>query len=97
MTSKELQQLIEDCDYPTRSYSGRSMYGKECLAFTLDSGQSPMAAVADIMAYAAEDIEGDTVEHCRAAFEKARSDSMGHGMVIYFPHLDYAKDEDNDH
>ena len=36
MTSKQLKDIIEMAGYETRSYSGRGMYGKECLAFTVD-------------------------------------------------------------
>ncbi len=84
MTSKQLKDIIEMTSYETRSYSGRGMDGKECLAFTADAGTSSFAVAADLMAaalYAGEDF----IESVLAAMRGIRTDSLGRGTVFYFP------------
>ncbi len=91
MTSKQLQDIVEAAGYETRSYSGRGMYGKECLAFTADSETSSFAVAADLIA-AALDAGEDFVEPVLAAMRGIRTDSMGRGTVFYFPRVS-AEDE----
>lgn len=73
---------------PREDYSGRGMYGSQCLSFTVDD-ESAIVAVARVVSEAYEDSPeaGGIVAH---AFEKAQSDSMGMGAVIYFPRLTVA-------
>ena len=86
MTNKQLQDIIEMAGYETRSYSGRGMYGKECLAFTVDGRAEEFAVAADLM-NAALDAGEDfvVVEPVLAAMRGIRTDSMGLGTVFYFP------------
>lgn len=84
MTSKQLQDIIEMAGYETRTYSGRGMFGKECLAFTADSETSSFAVAADLMA-AAIDAGEDFIAPVIEAMRGIRTDSLGRGTVFYFP------------
>ena len=81
MTTEELKQLIEDVGYETRDYSGRGMYGKRCLAFTIEAGNE-LGAVAEIVYHS------DT-EEIVDIFKDARTDTMGRDdIIIYFPRME---------
>lgn len=89
----KLKQFIEDAGYDTRSYSGRAMYGANCLAFTIERGDSEMSATAQVMRVAAEVLIDNDVEDTADAFMNAQSDSMGLGTVIYFPDIEWTDGE----
>lgn len=105
LDSKKLIEIIEDAGYETRSYSGRCMYGKNCVGVTLDCGQSAFGLAAD-MAKAALEIpaSGDAEKDLEEGFElvsqltglDVSSDSMGLGSIIYFEDFEWTQDEDED-
>lgn len=87
MTSKQLQNIIEMAGYETRTYSARGMYGKECLAFSVDNREGkaePFAVAAELMDAAIEAGE-DFIEPVIEAMRGIRTDSLGRGTVFYFP------------
>lgn len=91
MTEKTaLQELFENNDIKFRSYSGRGMYGKECLAVTTDQfdGDNPVATVVEIVQLMLDDVtcnsdRNDILDDLRRSY----MDSMGRSNVIYFPHI----------
>jgi hypothetical protein len=88
-----LQLFAENAEFGTRSYSGRGMYGEECLAVTLDSNQQIGEFVSAVFEQASE--EGEIAELC-ATFESMCQDSMGMGAVIYFKAVKFSRDEDEE-
>jgi hypothetical protein len=91
-----LQELLERMGVETRSYSGRFMYGKECLAVTLDRDESPYRLMGDIM----QDLCEQTIELCDAkqdvdhsdilrAIKNTKMDSLGTGTILYWPTTPY--------
>jgi hypothetical protein len=62
-----LQERLDQAGIKVRSYSGRGMYGKECLG---------------AVAHSAKDVYA---ECGRANIKTARVDSMGLGVVVYWP------------
>lgn len=65
-------------------YSGRGMYGAECVAITMDSDASLLALGAEI---------AKTIENPHLAvmlLHESRMDSMGLGSVIYWPAISCA-------
>ena len=89
-----LAKALQDCDLKPRSYSGRFMYGKQCLGVVTDDsplqlvgqilvslcqGASPVRAKQDVMDLA--ELLGD-----------ARMDSMGLGTIIYFPSVTWCEE-----
>lgn len=87
VTSEQLIDAVECAGYDVRSYSGRGMYGSQCVAFTTDDNE----------AYAAAQIVGsiedsDEREAMITVFRGVRSDSMGRSTVIYFPRMVWPAD-----
>ena len=80
-----LETISEECpdDFNVRSYSGRGMYGKNCLAVDLTDSISHLFA--SIIYYT----DDDNREELAEAFENMRQDSMGRGIVVYFPDVEY--------
>lgn len=98
-----LKSLIESADYTCRAYSGRGMFGKECLA--VDLGEKKVGEfIADVFRAAfqlggdaggwepAEEAVGILDEHIRTF----KTDSMGRGQVIYFPESEWTEEDEVD-
>lgn len=95
----EVVELMEGAGLEPRSYSGRAMYGKRCVALETDRGQSAVVPVVNLLQAAAEywldQASGD--DERAAGWEKfylvcqalkgAREDALGLGGVVYWPHL----------
>lgn len=81
-----LQELIEDLGYETRSYSGRGMYGRECLGVTVEE---PVSFALEL----GEAIGADD-ERSFGRLPAVRWDSMGRDYIVYFPNVPY--DGEND-
>ncbi|HEY8095286.1 MAG TPA: hypothetical protein VIE65_04225 [Methylobacter sp.] len=96
------QELIEEAGHETRSYSGRAMYGKQCLGVeTSDIG----TLVADVFQAIADSDGGegtlrDLAAMAEQGFRGLRTDSMGMDIIVYFPGVPYesepSEDEDED-
>lgn len=92
------QQLLEEAGLETRSYSGRAMYGKTCLAVDLDGGTlGPF--VADVIEALQTQVGGEIMstngDDISEAFRSMKTDSMGRGSVVYFPGVPF-EDGDGD-
>jgi hypothetical protein len=89
---KALQYISrdQDCgDFTVRSYSGRGMYGKECLAITGD--------LIDLVVLGFIIADGYSDEVDVSDLAGARKDSMGLGVVVYWPSIPFeGDDEDNE-
>lgn len=91
-----LEEVADDLGGTVRSYSGRAMYGRECLGIDTDS------SLGEIFAAVLESVEGeDDTRELQDAFRGMCSDSMGRGTIYYWPSLPYVgddeTDEDDDH
>ena len=91
LTFERLQYLLED--FNPSSYSGRGMYGRQCLSITTD--RDSFSILAKIMR------DCEDVEEASALLAKAKTDSMGRGTVIYWPSIEIPQgvtigDDDND-
>lgn len=76
-----------------RSYSGRGMYGAQCLAITVDS----MTNDAEFLMTLALDVADSDGDLARTLADGVRSDSLGRGTVYYWPGIEYdAEDEDEE-
>lgn len=71
---QDLYTSLETLGYKPYSYSGRSMYGKKCLAVNLDSAID-MWDLAQALAL-------DNIE-----ISAPELDSMGRGIVVYWPSI----------
>lgn len=86
----DTENLIELCkstcdslyDAKVRSYSGRGMHGKECVG--LVSNDDGFQSVVAEMVRTGVDEDFD-MEEVADVISSARTDSMGIGIVIYWP------------
>ena len=84
-----LQAACDEADYTSRSYSGRGMYGAKCLGVECDNVIEAtvriVLALTDIFNIKGQDM--DLYSHCCAALERGLTDSMGRGIILYFPNV----------
>jgi len=89
----KLQKILEENGYECQSYSGRSMYGKECLGVTIDRRQN-LFSLGILVGKELEPGDYDEID-------SVGTDSMGMGTIIYWPGIEYvesvsvSEDEDN--
>ena len=83
-TAEQVYDALTDTSANAQDdYSGRSMYGALCPSFTVE-------AINEAFSVFVELAENDP-EMAMGLAKGARSDSMGHGMVIYWPNITYPK------
>lgn len=92
MKKSILQDVLEQLGYEVRSYSGRGMYGARCLGVVVD---------ADVPIFKVGMEVGAELERCcngrwSDSFEKARTDNLGLGTILYFPSVEYSEEEYED-
>ncbi len=85
----KLQELLEDA-FKVRSYSGRGMYGATCLAVTTDDG------LAEVVAHVVLNVDDENRHDVARALRRMKTDSMGLGMVVYFPGVPFEGDDSDD-
>jgi len=82
---EKFKSTVEEI-YEIRAYSGRGMYGKECLGFVTENS---LQAVAEICS-ASWFNDGDEFEFMLPdIFANARTDNMGYDTIIYFPNIEW--------
>lgn len=113
MDKHPLQSLIEDGinrgdihDCKVRSYSGRAMYGKECLGVDIDCGGlgSLMSGIVESIAQLVNehadddnvDAVMDEISEIARGMKSLRSDQMGLGTIFYFTDVPFVDDEDEE-
>jgi hypothetical protein len=81
------QQILEHIGMTPRSYSGRGMYGATCVALVPEGTE--FQAVADLIrgikeSFLQSRLE-ETLDQVADVLEKTKVDSMGRGVVLYWP------------
>jgi hypothetical protein len=91
-STRQLVDILQSAGHEPYAYSGRGMYGKECVGVDLHCEVLNFAAdVIEAMAICGEaDENGEMVAK---ALRNARSDSMGRGTVVYFPRFAATSDD----
>lgn len=90
MNNKEFYELLVERGGNVRSYSGRGMFGKQCLALCIEYYfQNIFGFIAECVAII--DDESERLDVAKI-FSQTRSDSLGRGSVYYWP--DIAWDEE---
>ena len=87
MEKNTLQKALEAQGYECRSYSGRFMYGKTCLAFVTDDSLLSIGFALGKSKFVYDIDEYD--------LERMRQDSMGLSIVYYFPGVPYTENKNN--
>jgi len=86
--AKALSEILEDIGYEPYAYSGRGMYGKTCVAVNLeDRSQSVWEIALEVCSR-----DGDLAYSMGAPSQ----DSMGLGIVVYWPNLPYEGKSDDE-
>jgi hypothetical protein len=85
-----LQEVIQGAGFETRDYSGRGMYGKYCLGVDLDTTSGFISTVGRYVR--GEDDEDEIMRK----LDSYSSDSMGLGIIVYWPSVPYEGSEDDE-
>lgn len=85
-----LCDIAEDCNYETRVYSGRGMYGEQCIGLILEDSSQIAALAYNIGLADSED------EIAASHIDRLRTDSMGTDIIAYFPSVKVKGDEEAD-
>jgi hypothetical protein len=87
-----IQEILENCGFEVSGYSGRGMYGETCLSVRLKDSNGIGNLIYNLV-YASKD--GDLDEEDIRCLRNFQTDSLGLGMVAYFPNIPYEGDSDN--
>lgn len=99
MNNQEFYELLAE-RANVRAYSGRVMFGKQCIGITLGQySQNPIGLIAECVAIVED--EAERLELAKI-FKNTKEDSMGKGCIIYWPDMawdnetmqEYAEDYD---
>jgi len=86
---EDIRRLVSDIDdAELRSYSGRNMYGKQCLGIDMES-------MTDAFRFALSVDTSDLIW----ALSRPVFDNMGRGIIVYFPNVEAPEgidDEDDE-
>ena len=98
INASRLIDLLEGYDFEARSYSGRGMYGKQCVGVVVERETKLLGVVAEMVAEATDDEDRDLLV---GAFQRYEIDSLGRDSILYFPRVPWpekqaAADEDED-
>ena len=85
-----LQDLAFEVDGDARTYSGRGMYGKSCAGITISDESSLVELGAAIVTTIEDEDLSDTL------IKGARLDSMGRGVIVYWPTIETDGDDEDE-
>ena len=80
-----LQEMLDALGYETRSYSGRVMFGKECLGVETANIQRLFQEILRLA------INEDAVSYLQdeLVYEGARWDNLGKNWIVCWPDVEY--------
>jgi hypothetical protein len=78
ITAADIQKALGG-EYEIRQYSGRCMFGKQCVAIEYDTPDD-MFRMGVLLGRAGLDTSG------------AQTDQMGRGYVVYFPEIEWSEE-----
>lgn len=96
-------EAVEEAGYEARSYSGRAMYGRDCVGVEIPRDESAFNLCAKLVRAVfdlhGDDAAGDFADDLTEL--RACEDAMGLDTIVYWPRLawpeDASDDEDDDH
>lgn len=87
---RKLIEIINDSgEFTARTYSGRFMYGRQCVGVTCENVFRALAAITE--GVAAED-DADLMTAWVEILAGTKSDSMGRDEIIYWPRMEWPDD-----
>ena len=90
--SRLLYDFLSECGYDPRSYSGRGMYGKECIAISTDDSPAMVGFMLGNQFAQQQHAESDDVR--LDAIQDTHSDSLGKGVILYWPSFEWTAELD---
>ncbi len=91
-----LQSVMEMAELNPYAYSGRGMFGRYCVGVNVDSLGSFLRGITTAAFEFSVEDENFDYDDFADELGNIRQDSMGTGVVLYFPDVDFVKDEDED-
>ena len=90
--------VLRAADLRIFRYSGRSMYGKECVAVDCEGtvGEMISAVFESIAGYNQRSAQDEALELCAKHFGSMLQDSLGRGGLAYWPGVAWEKAYDSD-
>ena len=85
--ARAVYNAAENGDFEPFSYSGRNMYGKECIAVEVDDMDAALKVAWGILDFVPANIEPDVISS--SEFHVMRVDNLGLGYVVYWPALEW--------
>lgn len=83
METSEFIEILEAAGYKPFSYSGRYMFGKQCVAIPLDNMGGLFKLLLTIGRLSEEQ------DHNKLS--NLRTDELGRGLVIYWPYIEWVE------
>lgn len=96
MNARKLIGAIESAGYEARSYSGRGMFGKECVGVEIPQDESAFALAAKLV-LTVFDEDGDEEAYnltSDLADLRVSEDAMGLDAIVYFPRVAWPEELD---
>lgn len=92
LDAKRAIDLLESIGEEPRAYSGRKMYGKQCVAVVPEE-RDAFSLGFDLANVAHEETNDPAfLDAVAETFRYVKTDSMGHGIVIYWPRIEWPAD-----
>ena len=94
-----LNDFADNCNADIRSYSGRGMYGDNCLGIDCNN---PVAVFGELIYFLMDDhCDEEIEEEAKDLAEtltntRIETDSMGRGSILYFPNIPWTADNEED-
>lgn len=79
LTHERLAEILNPMD--AEPYSGRGMYGRQCLSVQTQDGQSLLDLIADVVECC------DDEQEAAKLLRRAETDDMGRGSILYWPRV----------
>jgi hypothetical protein len=78
------------------SYSGRAMYGRTCVAYEPGDEDPGLLATGAILYEQALTTHPEHADELVSAMSRERTDSMGLGIVVYWPAEAWSEEDDDE-
>lgn len=92
-----LLSLVDYAELESRTYSGREMYGRRCMAVTIEPGeqfQTGLRLARAAVALTADEDEAALLIDALSEME-TRTDALGRNVVLYWPQMPPGAGDDN--
>lgn len=87
--SETIEAIVDDLGGELRTdYSGRGMYDKGCLGIVVE--ERPIKFIIELIEALADESRDEIIH---AMSRSASQDSMGRGTIIYFPDIEWPKED----